>query len=358
MGDDGVVDPGFWAGKRVLVTGHTGFKGSWLSLWLQLLGAEVHGLALEPHTTPALFTEAGIAEGMHSVVGDIRSYEVVLAALRAVRPEVVLHLAAQAQVRESYASPVGTYATNVMGSVHVLEAARQTPSVRVLVNVTTDKVYENTGSARGYREDEPLGGFDPYSSSKGASELVTSAYRRSFFSDAGVAVASARAGNVIGGGDWASDRLVPDILRALQANVPVHIRNPDAVRPWQHVLEPVSGYLRLAERLSLDGEAVAGPWNFGPLDADAKPVSWIVEQMLRHWPGNQGWRVDSGPHPHEAAYLRLDISKARTGLGWQPRWTLEQALEKIAAWHRGWHAGQDVRALTIEQIRAYASGGL
>lgn len=356
--DDGVVDRTFWAGKRVLVTGHTGFKGSWLSLWLQLLGADVHGLALEPHTEPALFTEAEVGAGMHSVIGDIRSYEDVLAALRDARPEIVLHLAAQAQVRESYANPVGTYATNVMGTVHVLEAARQAPSVRVLVNVTTDKVYENTGTERGYREGEPLGGFDPYSSSKGASELVTSAYRRSFFGDAGIAVASARAGNVIGGGDWASDRLVPDILRALQANEPVHIRNPEAVRPWQHVLEPVSGYLRLAQQLSRDGDAFAEPWNFGPHDLDARPVSWIVEKMLDNWPGNQGWRFDSGPHPHEAAYLRLDISKALTRLGWQPRWNLEVALEKVATWHRAWHVGQDARALSIGQIREYSGEDL
>lgn len=349
-----VADAAFWAGKRVLLTGHTGFKGSWLSLWLQALGADVHGLALAPPTTPAMFDEAHVGAGMTSTIGDIRSFEAVDDAFRAARPEIVFHLAAQPLVRESYEDPLGTYATNVMGTAHVLEAARTSGSVRVLVNVTTDKVYENREWLWGYREDEPLGGFDPYSSSKGASEIVTSAYRRSFLADADIAVASARAGNVIGGGDWATDRLVPDILRAVEAEQPVRIRNPHSVRPWQHVLEPLSGYVRLAERLWDDGEAVAQAWNFGPLDSDAKPVQWIVEQLLSAWPQNRGWNVDPGPHPHEAAYLKLDISKARAQLGWEPRWSLATALSEISTWHQVWLARGDIRAETLRQIDEYS----
>lgn len=348
------IDVAFWRGKRVLLTGHTGFKGGWLSLWLQSLGADVHGLALDPPTVPALFVEARVAEGMASTIGDIRSYETVAAAFREARPEIVFHLAAQPLVRESYSDPLGTYGTNVMGTAHVLEAARHSPGVRVVVNVTTDKVYENREWIWGYREDEPLGGFDPYSSSKGASELVTNAYRRSFMSDAGVAVASARAGNVIGGGDWAADRLVPDILRASVKNEPVVVRNPHSVRPWQYVLEPLSGYLLLAQRLWNDGEAVAEAWNFGPLDSDARPVSWIVEEMLGNLSNTSRWQLDPGPQPHEANYLRLDISKARARLGWEPRWDLATALKKVATWHRAWIAGEDARQATLDQIAEYS----
>ncbi len=348
------IDVTFWRGKRVLLTGHTGFKGGWLSLWLQSLGAEVYGLALDPPTAPALLVEAHVADGMVSTIGDIRSYETVAAVFREARPEIVLHLAAQPLVRESYADPLATYSTNVMGTAHVLEAARHSPGVRVVVNVTTDKVYENREWLWGYREDEPVGGFDPYSSSKGASELVTSAYRRSFLSASGVAVASARAGNVIGGGDWAADRLVPDILRAVAKNQPVVVRNPNSVRPWQHVLEPLSGYLILAERLWNDGEAVAEAWNFGPFDSDARPVSWIVEELLGRLPNSSGWQADPGAHPHEAGYLKLDISKARVRLGWEPRWGLATALEKTAAWHQAWHPGGDARQATLGQIGEYS----
>lgn len=361
MEDVGVSSPGhpasldatFWQGKRVLLTGHTGFKGSWLSLWLQSLGAELYGLALAPPTTPALFVEARVDEGMASAIGDVRSYETVAAAFREARPEIVFHLAAQALVRESYSDPLGTYLTNVIGTAHILEAARQASTVRVIVNVTTDKVYENREWVWSYREDEALGGFDPYSSSKGASELVTSAYRRSFLSAANVAVASARAGNVIGGGDWAEDRLVPDILRAAARNEPVVIRNPRSVRPWQHVAEPLFGYLLLAESLWNHGDAVAEPWNFGPFDADAKSVAWIVEELLRSLPRNAGWRLDSDSHPHEAGYLKLDISKARTRLGWEPQWDLVSALGKTAAWDASWRAGEDARQITLDQIADY-----
>ena len=352
-----VVDAGFWAGKRVLLTGHTGFKGSWMSLWLQELGAELYGLALPPPTDPALFTEAQVGDRMTSKIGDIRTYDTVVAAFRQARPQIVLHMAAQPLVRDSYLDPIGTYAANVMGTAHVLEATRECPGVRIVVNVTTDKVYENRGMDRGYHEDEPLGGFDPYSSSKAASELVTSAYQRSFLADAGVGVATARAGNVIGGGDWAHDRLVPDILRALQAERPVLVRNPEAVRPWQHVLEPLSGYLRLAERLWAESESTAGAWNFGPLMPDARPVAWITDRLLAHWPGNRGWELDSGSGPHEARTLELDITKATTKLDWHPRWELETALAKVAVWHRAWLAGDDMRRVTVGQISEYQDTG-
>lgn len=347
------VDPEFWRGKRVFLTGHTGFKGGWLSLWLQSMGAEVHGLALAPPTTPALFDEARVADGMHSTIGDIRDLATVVSAMQACQPEIVIHMAAQPLVRYSYVAPVETYATNVMGTVHVLEAARQVASVRAIVNVTTDKCYENKEWIWGYREGEPMGGYDPYSNSKGCSELVTSAYRQSFFQQGRVALASARAGNVIGGGDWASDRLVPDILRAFEAQRSVVIRNPHATRPWQHVLEPLSGYLTLAERLYQEGQALAEGWNFGPRDEDARPVQWIVEDMVRRWGRGASWQLDPGEHPHEAHYLKLDISKAASGLGWQPRWSLPTALQHIVDWHQVWLDKGDVRAMCLQQIQQY-----
>jgi CDP-glucose 4,6-dehydratase len=350
----GMVDASFWRGRRVLLTGHTGFKGSWLALWLQSLGAEVHGLALDPPTAPALYDIAGVAAGMASDThADIRIDAAVRAVFAACRPEIVLHLAAQPLVRLSYAEPVATYATNVMGTVHVLEAARQVGGVRAIVNVTTDKCYENREWVWGYRETEPMGGFDPYSSSKGCAELVTSAYRRSFLAAGGTALASARAGNVIGGGDWALDRLVPDILRALAAGEPVNIRNPASIRPWQHVLEPLAGYLVLAQRLVEDGQAVAEGWNFGPQEADAQPVQWIVEQLVAGWGEGASWRRDPGEHPHEAHYLKLDISKAGARLGWRPRWDLAQALARVLDWQRAWLGGADMRAVCLDQISRY-----
>ena len=348
-----MVDRAFWRGKKVLLTGHTGFKGSWLSLWLQALGAEVHGLALAPPTRPSLFEEARVGSGMRTTTGDIRDFDTVRACMAAFGPQIVIHMAAQALVRPSYSDPVATYATNVMGTVHVLEAARQSAGVRAIVNVTTDKCYENREWAWGYREDEAMGGHDPYSSSKGCAELVTSAYRRSFFASEGLALASARAGNVIGGGDWAAERLIPDILRAFERHEPVVIRNPHATRPWQHVLEPLSGYLVLAQKLFEEGQACSEAWNFGPRDEDARPVQHIVERLAAGWGHGASWRLDGGPHPHEAQGLKLDISKARARLGWRPSWSLAEALSQIITWHQAWRARQDVQQLCLQQIREY-----
>ena len=348
------VNPDFWRGKRIFLTGHTGFKGSWLSLWLQSMGAQVHGLALEPPTSPNLFTVAQVAAGMAShTIGDIRNLAAVQQAMQAARPEIVIHMAAQPLVRLSYAEPVESYATNVMGTVHVLESVRHTPGIKAIVVITTDKCYENKEWAWGYRENEPMGGFDPYSNSKGCAELVTSAYRNSFLQSGGIAVASARAGNVIGGGDWAADRLVPDILRAFEQNRPVIIRNPNATRPWQHVLEPLSGYLTLAEQLYTEGQAFAEGWNFGPQDDDAKPVQWIVEHMVNNWGKGARWQQDAGTHPHEANYLKLDISKAKARLGWHPRWSLALALKKITSWHHAYLKLANMHEYTLEQIQNY-----
>jgi len=343
----------FWRDKRVLLTGHTGFKGSWLSLWLQALGANVRGVSLTPGTEPALFEVARVAEGMEHCIADIRDFAAVKRQMDEFHPEIVIHMAAQPLVRLSYQQPVETYATNVMGTVHVLEAARHTGSVKAIVNITTDKCYENREWVWGYREDDPMGGHDPYSNSKGCAELVSSAYSKSFLKDAGIAIATARAGNVIGGGDWAPDRLVPDILRALQAHEPVLIRNPNATRPWQHVLEPLSGYLVLAERLYTQGQADAEAWNFGPRDEDARPVQWIAEYLCAAWGDGATWALHSGEHPHEANYLKLDISKAKQRLQWVPRWTLETALNHITEWHRAWLTGQDMRAVCLNQISQY-----
>ena len=350
------VPAGFWAGKRVLVTGHTGFKGGWLSLWLQKLGAEVHGYALNPPTEPNLCTVAGVAQGMAaSTIADIRDAARMAESMRAARPDIVFHLAAQPLVRLSYAEPAETYSTNVIGTVSLLEAIRQTASVKAVVNITSDKCYENREWLWPYREDEALGGHDPYSSSKACAEIVTAAYRRSFLEAAGVGLASARAGNVIGGGDWAADRLLPDFFRALDAGKPLVIRSPNAVRPWQHVLEPLSGYLALAERLFADRQAFAEGWNFGPADQDARPVSWIVEQLTAARAG-ASWQLDRNPQLHEANYLKLDSSKARARLGWQPRWDLQTALARTVEWHDGWRGGRDMRALTLSQIAAYETG--
>jgi len=353
------MNPDFWRGKRVLLTGHTGFKGGWLSLWLQEAGAEVTGLALPAPTTPSLFEVARVGVGMNSVLGDIRDLEQVRAVFASNRPEIVFHLAAQPLVRYSYSAPVETYATNVMGTVHVLEAARQISGVRAIVNITSDKCYENREWPWGYRENDPMGGYDPYSNSKGCAELVAAAYRSSYFNPAeharhGVALATVRAGNVIGGGDWAADRLIPDILRAIEAGVPVNIRSPRAIRPWQHVLEPLDGYLSLAEKLYSEGCAYAEGWNFGPADDDAKPVQWIVEHLTRAWGEGASWQLDTQPQPHEAHYLKLDCSKARLQLGWQPRWNLAHALQSIIDWHKAARQHADMRAVCLSQIAEYA----
>ena len=352
------MNPVFWNGKRVFMTGHTGFKGSWMSLWLQSLGAELTGYALKPPTNPSLFEEARVADGMHSIEGDIRDLPHLKQAMQDAKPEIVIHMAAQSLVRFSYHNPVETYATNVMGTVHMLEAVRATPSVRAVVNITTDKCYENHEWVWGYREIDPMGGYDPYSNSKGCAELVSAAYRSSFFNPSdylkhGVALATVRAGNVIGGGDWAQDRLIPDIVAAFEQGKPVHIRNPHSIRPWQHVLEPLRGYLILAEKLVEDGPVYAEAWNFGPNDEDAKPVGWIVEQMAARWGNGAHWEVDAGGHPHEAGYLKLDISKARSRLHWSPILRLEEALSLIVDWAQQRKTGADARGLTQGQIMSY-----
>ena len=353
MSDAAQVQPGFWQGRRVLVTGHTGFKGSWLSLWLQSMGATLRGIALAPPTQPALFSQARVVEGMDHCIADVRDGAAIQSLVHEFQPELVIHMAAQSLVRSSYREPVETYATNVMGTVHVLEAARQAGSVRAIVNVTTDKCYENRDWLWGYREDEQLGGHDPYSSSKACAELVSSAYRKSFLQGTGPVLATARAGNVVGGGDWAAERLVPDILRALERNEPVLVRNPRSVRPWQHVLEPLSGYLVLAERLFERGQLFAESWNFGPRDEDARSVQWITERLCSIWGSETGWLAQPGQHPHEANYLKLDISKARQRLQWQPSWDVEGALLRVAQWHRAWLKGEDMRALCLRQISEY-----
>ncbi len=353
------MNPDFWKGKRVLITGHTGFKGSWLSLWLQILGARVIGYALPPSTTPNLFKAAHVANGMTSITGDIRDPQHLQKVFAEYSPEIVIHMAAQPLVRYSYAEPVETYSTNVMGTVNLFEAVRHTASVKAVVNVTSDKSYENREWLWGYREDEAMGGYDPYSSSKGCAELVTSAYRNSYFNPDryavhGVGVASARAGNVIGGGDWAAERLIPDIIRAISIKEKVMIRNPFAIRPWQHVLEPLSGYLLLAERLFSAGERFSQAWNFGPYDKDAKPVEWIVDTLVSNWGDSASYRVDNTKADlHEAHYLKLDCSKARQLLNWQPRWDITQAIEKIVSWHKAHLANQDMHHYTMDEIKAY-----
>ena len=348
----------FWRGKRVFMTGHTGFKGSWLSLWLQQLGVDLTGYALSPPTNPSLFDVAKVGEELHSLIADIRDSETLAKAMREAQPDIVIHMAAQSLVRYSYAHPVETYATNVMGTVHSLEAVRQTDSARAVVIVTSDKCYDNKEWPWGYRENEPMGGYEPYSNSKGCAELVTAAYRNSFFNPAkytehGVALASARAGNVIGGGDWAAGRLIADVVRAIQAGPPVNIRSPHAIRPWQHVLEPLSGYLALAEKLYMEGPAYAEGWNFGPTDDDAKSVQWIVEQFTSKWGQDATWQLDKDPHPHEAHYLKLDCSKARAKLAWHPKWQLPDTLASIVAWHKAYLEKADMKTFTLRQISQY-----
>lgn len=343
-----------WAGRRVLITGHTGFKGSWLSLWLSQLGAQVTGFALPPPTTLSLFETAGVADMMTHIEGDVRDLSALSAAMAQARPDIVFHLAAQPLVRLSYDQPVETYATNVMGTVHALEAARQIGGVRAFVCITTDKCYENREWVWPYRESDPMGGYDPYSSSKGCAELVVSAYRRSFFTGSAMGLASVRAGNVIGGGDWAADRLIPDLVRAFENGAAPVVRSPDAVRPWQHVAEALGGYILIAERLHAGEIAFADAWNFGPSDDDARPVSWIVERMRHAWGGAAADAVPFiGTTPHEAGLLRLDCSKARAMLGWRPALPLSDALGWIVDWHKAVAAGADAKATTLAQIAAY-----
>lgn len=349
-----------WNGKKVLITGHTGFKGSWLCLLLHNLGAEVYGYALDPPTNPSLFVEANIEELITSFIGDIRDFKNLQEVFQKVRPEVVIHMAAQALVRESYKFPVITYSTNVMGTVHLLEACRNTSSVKAVVNVTTDKCYEKREWHWGYRENEAMGGYDPYSSSKGCSELVTSAYRNSYFNPTdyknhGLAIASARAGNVIGGGDWADDRLIPDFIRSISNGEKLKIRSPYAIRPWQHVLDPLTGYLTLAEKLYTEGPRFADSWNFGPDDDGAKNVEWIARTVCRLWDDNASFEIDSHPQPHEAHYLKLDCSKAKSELAWTPSWSIQIALESIVTWNKSRLSGENMRQVTLNQIKQYFS---
>jgi CDP-glucose 4,6-dehydratase len=355
----GMIDKAFWRGKRVFLTGHTGFKGAWLSIWLSELGAIVYGYALDPPTQPSLFEKAKLIARTNSIIGDIRDREKLKKTLNAANPEIVIHMAAQPLVRLSYDEPLLTYETNVIGTANLLEAVRGSESVRSVVIVTTDKCYDNREWPWGYRENEALGGYDPYSSSKACAEIVTAAYRNSFFNPNTygkthhVAIATARAGNVIGGGDWAKDRLVPDLVQAISEGRKVLIRNPESIRPWQYVLEPLAGYLMLAEKLSTNGVEYAEAWNFGPYDSDAKPVGWIVEQLCKRWNGAIGFELDTTPKPHEASYLKLDCSKAIYHLGWRPTWSLETALGKIIDWNQAYFRAEDMLAVTVRQIQEF-----
>ena len=347
-----MIDQEFWKGKRVFLTGHTGFKGSWLALWLHSLGAIVKGYALNPPTSPSLFDEAKIVSIIDSQIGDIRDQDTLHESMTTFNPDILIHMAAQPLVRYSYDAPIETYEVNVIGTAKVLEVARSCPNLKAIVNITTDKCYENDERSEGYKESDPMGGHDPYSSSKGCAELVASAYRRSFLQEQGIGLASVRAGNVIGGGDWADDRLIPDILRSFEKSEPVVVRNPKATRPWQHVLEPLSGYLILAQKLYKDQKKYAEGWNFGPNEKDVKPVDWILDKMILKWP-DASWKLDQNSSPHEAGFLKLDISKAESRLGWKPVWELSYTLEKIIAWHKAWLNKEDMQATCLTEIEEY-----
>jgi CDP-glucose 4,6-dehydratase len=349
----------FWQGKRVFITGHTGFKGSWLCLWLHSVGAKVTGYALSPPTNPNLFKILNVDKLIRSIIADIRDTKSLHKAISSAKPEIIIHMAAQSLVRESYKNPLDTYSINVMGTVNLFETVRKRKGIKAIVNVTTDKCYENKEWCWGYRENEPLGGYDPYSNSKACSELVTLSYRNSFFHPSdfekhGIGIATARAGNVIGGGDWSADRLIPDCVRALLAGDKIVMRNPYAIRPWQHVLEPLSGYLLLAQKLYENGSRYSEAWNFGPDDIDAKPVEWVVKKMCEKWGGNASSGTDKGEHPHEAHYLKLDCSKAKAELGWHPRWNLEIAIDKVIEWTRAYKENVDVRKGCLKQIEEYS----
>lgn len=354
-----MIDKGFWKNKKVFITGHTGFKGAWLCLWLQSLGAKITGYALEPPTSPSLYKMCALDKQVNSIRGDIRDGESLCKALKSAEPEIIFHMAAQPLVRESYQNPVETFETNVMGTVNLLEATRKltlhTKNPIAVLNITTDKCYENNEWEWGYREIDPLGGYDPYSSSKACSELVTQAFRRSFFNpksytNHGVAIATARAGNVIGGGDFAKDRLVPDCMKSLLANEEIIIRNPHAIRPWQHVLEPLSGYLLLAQKLYLEGPDYADSWNFGPQESDAKSVEHIVQSICNKWGNGASYQLENKLSNHEATYLKLDCSKARQRLKWIPRWNLESGLDKTIEWTKAYQSNKDITNVCLHQI--------
>ena len=349
-----MIDQKFWQGKRVFLTGHTGFKGSWLSLWLSSLGVEVKGYALNPPTSPSLFNEAKVSSIIDSQIGDIRDQDTLHESMTKFSPDILIHMAAQPLVRYSYEAPIETYEVNVIGTAKVLEVARSCPNLKAIVNITTDKCYENDERSEGYKEDDPMGGYDPYSSSKGCAELVASAYRRSFLQDQGIGLASVRAGNVIGGGDWADDRLIPDILRSFEKNEPVVIRNPKATRPWQHVLEPVAGYMILAQKLFENKTGVDEAWNFGPDDNSCQPVRKVVEIMANQL----GLTIElptrnSVDAPHETHLLKLNSAKARSRLGWHPVLSLEEALDQTCNWYDACYRGQDMHDVSCEQILAY-----
>lgn len=353
-----VMDKDFWQGKRVLLTGHTGFKGSWLALWLHALGAEVIGYALPPSTSPNLFTLANIENLITHIVGDVRDYQSLHATIKKYQPNIIFHLAAQSLVRYSYQEPVETYATNVMGTVNLLEAVRHTDGVKAVINITSDKCYENKEWYWGYRENDRLGGYDPYSNSKACAELVTEAYRNSFFKTthniySQVKLASVRAGNVIGGGDWALDRLIPDIMRAYLNKQTLIIRNPEAIRPWQHVLEPLSGYLLLAENLYNSNLAFSEAWNFGPDQHDVKTVAWILKHMSHLLNNEINWQIETTEQPHEARYLSLDCAKAKQNLGWHPRWYLARGLQETANWYIAYKEQQNMYKYTRDQIERF-----
>ena len=352
------MNPAFWKNRKVLLTGHTGFKGSWLSLWLQQLGAEVSGYSIDVPTDPSLYETAAAGKGMTSMIGDVRDLASFRAYSEKTAPEIIIHMAAQSLVRRSYADPVGTYDTNIMGTVNVLEAARHADSVRVVIVVTSDKCYENREMQSGYSEDQPMGGDEPYSSSKGCAELVTAAYRNSFFHVADfeqhdTTIASVRAGNVIGGGDWAEDRLIPDIVAAFREGTDAEVRNPQAIRPWQFVMDPLNGYLTLAECLWSDGPVFAGAWNFGPDDSDAKDVGYVAAQLSRVWGDSAGWRHDNTEQPREATYLKLDSSKAKSKLSWLPVLHLSTTLEWIVEWYQNFFKANNARNITLEQIERF-----
>ena len=348
----------FWQGRRVFLTGHTGFKGGWLALWLASRGAVVRGYGLDPNTSPSLFDAVRLGDHVDDLRGDIRDSARLDAAMQEFKPELVMHLAAQPLVRLSYADPIGTYETNVIGTAKVLDAVRRTPSVRAVLSITTDKVYENREWLWGYRETDALGGHDPYSSSKACAEIVSAAFRTSYFADSGVALATARAGNVIGGGDWSLDRLLPDLVRGFLSGKPVPIRRPKSIRPWQHVLEPVHGYMLLAERLlSADAKQYATAYNFGPGEEDARPVAWIADHMATTWGEGATWVLDEDPSVHEAGYLKLDASRARHDLNWQPKLNLSTALDWLVQWYQAQANGQDMHQLTLKQIKDYEAMG-
>lgn len=348
------INKKFWKGRKVLITGHTGFKGSWLSLWLQSLEVNLFGIALPPSDGLSLFKSANVSNLMEHNILDIRNYIELQKLFEEIRPQIIFHMAAQPLVRKSYRDPIETFQTNILGTANVLEASRHCNSVKAIVNITTDKCYENTNIIWGYREDDRMGGYDPYSSSKACAELISAAYRNSFLREEGISMATARAGNVIGGGDWSDDRLLPNILNSLEKDEDIYIRNPNAVRPWQHVLEPLSGYIVLAEKLYSDGKNFSEAWNFGPNDDDAKSVSWIVENMINNWNSNNKWQIQQGDHPHEASYLKLDISKAKKFLDWQPQWNLNEALNKIIEWHSAFLSKENMRNKSLEQINIYS----